>query len=428
LDAALDREAPRAFEPRPDRWKGLPADGTRAGGAPALPQTKVEVLPTRTSYLFQSAEVSVSLTFLTPALPDDLDLLSRPLTYLTWEARSLDGKPHAVSLYFEASSELAVNNSRQPVVASAEDAGDLAVLRAGTSDQPVLAKKGDDLRIDWGYLYAAAPRAETLQRAIVAGGAGREAFAAGRSLPEAAGPTEPRAADDDGPALAFVLDLGQVSAEPRSRYLMLAYDDLYSIRYMGRKLRPYWRRTGSEAKDLLRQAAAERAAIEARCRAFDEELLADLRKAGGENYARLASLAYRQCLAGNKLAADANGLPLFFPKENFSNGCIATVDVIYPMAPLFLLFGPAMAKATLVPVLDYGRSPRWKHPFAPHDLGTYPHAEGQVYGGGEATEVDQMPVEESANLLLLSPPSRAWRATPASPPRTGMRFPAGQST
>src|SRR6185503_2537689 len=154
--------------------------GREPAGAPALPQTKVEVLPPRTSYLFQSAEVSVSLTFLTPALPADLDLLSRPLTYLTWEARSLDGKPHAVSLYFEASSELAVNNSRQPVVASAEDAGDLAVLRAGTSDQPVLAKKGDDLRIDWGYLYAAAPRAETLQRAIVAGGAGREAFAAGR--------------------------------------------------------------------------------------------------------------------------------------------------------------------------------------------------------------------------------------------------------
>ena len=201
---------------------------------------------------------------------------------------------------------------------------------------------------------------------------------------------------------AFCFGPAKVGKVPYVCTLMLAYDDLYSIEYLGHKLRPYWRRNGADAAALLRTAAKDYQDLSRRCDAFDRRLTADLIKVGGPGYANLCALAYREAIGAHKLAAAPDGRPMLFPKENFSNGCIATVDVTYPAAPIFALFSNDLLKASVAPVLDYAASGRWKFDFAPHDLGTYPKADGQVYGGGERTERDQMPVEESGNLLLVA--------------------------
>jgi hypothetical protein len=373
--------------------------GSDPKDVPALPQISVQVLPTRTIYEFQNPAVHVTLTFLTPALPDDLDVLSRPLTYLTWDVRTVDGKEHAVSVYYSTSSQLAVNTPDEKVAGSRPQINGLVALAIGTVDQPVLQKKGDNMRIDWGYAYTAAPG--TPAAAIGADEACTTAFVRTGKLPVSDESGAPRAVSDDQPVEAMVLDFHNVGSRTKSGWLMVAYDDVYSINYFGRKLRGYWRRGGAQAADLLLKASRDYPQLVQKCAAFDDELMADLTKIGGEKYAQIGALAYRQCLAGNKLVADDNGQPLLFPKENTSNGCIATVDVIYPMDPQFLLFSPTLTKASLATDLNYAASPRWKFPFAPHDLGTYPRATGQVYGGGERTERNQMMVEESGNMIIL---------------------------
>jgi Domain of unknown function (DUF4965)/Domain of unknown function (DUF5127)/Domain of unknown function (DUF1793)/Domain of unknown function (DUF4964) len=367
-----------------------------------MKQVGFQLTPTRTIYSFEQGGVRLDFTFLTPALPQDLEVLSRPVTYLIWEARATDGREHKVKLYLDATSHLVVNRVEERAMWSRHRVGDLEVARLGSLSQNVLAKSGDDLRIDWGYLYLAAPPQKAKAATLGTTTHERGRYANNLSLPESQDLELPTHTSRLIPLIALTLDLDQVGATPVTANAMIAYDDQFSIEYFHRKLRPYWRRNNrTGAADLLKTAARDFASLKERCEKFDAELTADLVKAGGEKYAALSIAAYRQTLAAHKLAADFDGTPLYFSKENFSNGCIATVDVTYPSAPFYLLLNPQLLKAMLRPILDYAQSPRWPWPYAPHDLGTYPLANGQVYGGGEETEERQMPVEESGNMLIL---------------------------
>jgi hypothetical protein len=373
--------------------------GCAPQGEPAE-QTSLQVLPTRTLYRFICGDVDVQLTFTTPALCDDLDLLSRPVTYVTLSAQSRSKSKHAVQLCIDAGGQLATDSEGEPVNAARLNGGSLAILQMGATDQRMLRKSGDNLRIEWGYLYLAADAKQSTQ-AITFAETVRNHFSKNGSVPAVDESIVHHPVNAAWPTLAVAFDLGHVGSKAESRTLLVGYDDVFSIEYLNQKLRPYWRRNGASILDMLRAAAADQKNIFYRCETFDAKLMTDLTRAGGENYAALCALGYRQAIAAHKLVASRAGKPLFFSKENFSNGCIATVDVTYPSAPLFLLLQPLLLEGMLAPMMEYASLDRWKFPFAPHDLGQYPLANGQVYGGGERTEQDQMPVEESGNMLIL---------------------------
>ena len=320
--------------------------GAKPKDVPALPQKSLAVRPTQTVYAFADGALNVTLTWSTAKLPENLDWFSRPVTYVT--ARVSGAKDWRIKV--EISPALATNDDRAQMVTNVTTVAGLPAVSIGRREQKPLSYSGDRIRCDWGYAWLV-------------------------------GPSAPK----DGEA-----------------HFMLAYDDVKSLQFFGDALDAWWRRGGMAFESMLERAEADRAAILARLDEFDGELERDLVRLGGEKYAKLAALAYRQSFAACKLVADRNGQPLYFSKENASNGCMGTVDAFYPQFPHLLLMSPTLVRATLAPTLIYASNPRWPWPFAPHDVGRYPLGVKQCYAGGETAkdETRLMPVEECGNMLI----------------------------
>lgn len=364
-------------------------------------QTDLTVEPVTTRYTFEGEGVELEVHFTTPLLLNDLDLLSRPVTYVTFHVRAIDGQSHQVKIYFDVTSEWCVNTPDQSIEWQRKSLeGNLTTMSMGTVEQPVLQRSGDDTRIDWGYMHLVVPQVNR-NKTIIHSAETRQQYMLSGLLPLADIPNQSiAAAVNDMPVMAVEMDLGWIQNEQTSDYLMLAYDDVHSIEYFNKPLDAYWKRQGMTFHEMLLTAAAEYEEILHRCDSFNQELMTESRLAGGQKYSDMLALTYRQAIAAHKLVINATGDVLFLSKENFSNGCIATVDVSYPSIPLFLRYNPELIKGMMRPIYKYAMSSEWKFDFAPHDVGTYPRANGQVYGENKLEY--QMPIEECGNMLLMA--------------------------
>ncbi|TDO25301.1 glutaminase family protein [Sediminibacterium goheungense] len=335
-------------------------------------QTSVNISATQTTYRFSCGGINLTVKFMSPLLANNLDVYARPISYISFTPQATDGKQHDVKIYFHNSADIARNKVNQQVSSHTDTYGSLLMQKTGTTTQPVLKRKGDDVRIDWGYSYLAVRNEKGTQLSA------------------------PTAEDKPSPTAANLsMDYGKITAAPVTKTILLAYDDLYSIQYFNENLQAWWKKIFSSTEEMLKKSMDEFTKIEAACKRFDQQLYTDAVKAGGENYARLCVLAYRESLAAHKLVRGKNNEILFPQKENFSNGSIWTVDVTYPSAPLTLIYNPALLKGMVEPIMAYSESGRWTKPFPAHDLGTYPLANGQTYG-------EDMPVEESGNMIILT--------------------------
>ena len=376
------------------------------GKAPAFVKAanymNTKLSATQTTFYFEQEGVAIEMNFLSPLLVDDLDLVSRPVSYVSWNLKSLDGKKHNVEIYFDISGYACINQKGQKVTWEHKVENKLELLKMGTQDQPILQQSGDDVRIDWGYLYLAAESDKLNQTFIGRSEAAVEAFANAEKFPDENKEDQELRFINYNPVLAATFQIDVAEESIAERKVMLAYDDIYSVEYFGKQLEGYWKLKFKGMNELLKVANNEYSSIKKRCNEFDTALNQKATKLGGKEYATICKLAHRQCMAAHKIVKDENNQALCFSKENFSNGSMGTVDVFYPASPFFLYLNAELMKAQTTPIFEYAESGRWPWPYAPHDIGKYPLGNGQKYGGGEESEDRQMPVEECGNMLILT--------------------------
>ena len=346
-------------------------------------QLSLDVSALTTDAVFECPEITLKAALTTPLLPDDYSVLSRPVSYMEISYSSNDGKEHDVSFYVSADERLCLNEAGESHIDVKEIVipGGISGIRIGNSVQKPLNASGDDIRINWGYFYLAAK------------GDGIKVGTA--TVSEA------------GKPINQIFISGKMCAG-KSALVTFAYDDIESIEYFGDRLKSYWNKDGKTVEEAISEATEQYDSLICRCREFSSKLYADAERAGGEGYAELLSLAYRQVIAAHKLAVTKEGEILFISKECFSNGCAATVDVSYPSIPMFLIYSPELVKGMMRPIYRYAASDIWakkhKYDFAPHDVGQYPLLNGQKYGyrEGDVLLYDfQMPVEECGNMLVM---------------------------
>ncbi|MBQ9976588.1 MAG: DUF4965 domain-containing protein [Clostridia bacterium] len=336
-------------------------------GTQSLKACGKEIDALSTTLCYANDEVKLTVRFTSPMLIDDLYLVSRPVTYCKVEWEALDNKAHEVSVKFYCSEELVLNRAGEGRAWSEEAIVENATaVKMGNGKQNVLWRSGDDVRIDWGYLYLGVEGEGKVGNAVV-----RDAL----------------------------YSVWVEKKVEKSALFFFAYDDIKSMVYFGEQLEAYWKKAGKSIETVISEALSEYDSIIARCDGFSKKLREDAERVGGEEYADLLTLAYRQVMAAHKLVVDNEGNNLYISKECFSNGCAATVDVTYPSSPLFLIYNTELLKGMLRPIMKYASSDAWKWDFAPHDVGQYPLVNGQVYNTNSLN--GQMPVEECGNMIIL---------------------------
>lgn len=329
-----------------------------------LKQTNVELNAFSTDYEFECDKFKLIVSFVSPLLPTDLELLSRPVCYMTYKLTPKELLKD-VKVCLALHEEHCYNKCDDTVIGGVFDMPYYELAYFGRNRQLPMSNSFDSTAADWGYTYIAAEESFFTNESTL------------HSLALTGIPTYAYT-DADKKALLGVNKYENADSSCEGKFLV-AFDEPISIFYYGDWHRGYYFRNGKTIFDAVEEAYLDFDETMAKIKAFSSDLDKRLEKYD-YNYSVLCKAALRQTMAGHKLIEDRHGNLLYLSKECHSNGCIATVDITYPAMPLYLIYNPELVNAMIRPVFEFAKMPVWKYDFAPHDCGTYPYVLGQMYG------------------------------------------------
>jgi hypothetical protein len=376
---------------------GLP----NANPFPTMRQISVTTTATKSEFVLQRAGIELTVTFLSPVSPGDLQRQSQPLSYIAMTARSIDSKSHKVAVYFDISGEWASADSGRLITWDEQSyvagGANVVSLTYTQNDPQVLTENGDTA--EWGAIVVSSQNRSGLTWQIGADVDVRAQVAGHGVLLNTVDQDKPRAINNRYPVFAFNLDMGTVGRGSSAPFVLsIGHVREPAVSYLTEQLPPLWKSYWSTWQAMVGAFHIEFGGSVARSAQLDAKIERDATGAAGADYAALCALALRQAYAGTELVS-RNGQPWVFLKEISSDGNVSTIDVTYPCMPVFLYTDAAYLGLILAPILDYVENHGYPKVFAPHDLGShYPNAAGHLDGTGE----EDMPVEESANMLIMT--------------------------
>ncbi|KAF2087364.1 glutaminase [Saccharata proteae CBS 121410] len=373
-----------------------------------------EYTSTRTTFVLAAGNAKITLDFLSPVWPgaddDSLVKQSFPFSYLTVSAEGFNSKKPTVHIYSDIDSTWLGHSAPSFELSRLNSGGHWAWEWNSTHDATFTEANN---MAQWGQVLYTTIAEDNIDMTTTFGHRDvvRSAFFKNKKL-DATSETFTGFSTDQVitsyiPVTAFAHSVGKVSKKT-SVVFGIGNTRQEGVNFVGDAQTYYYHTKYTNTMDAVDAAFNDLDSTRSHCADLDTKIHSKSMDIGGQNYTDITTLSVRQIYGAIDVTVPLSTMnkddTIAWVKEISSNGDIQTMDIIYPMAPIFYWLEPEYIRLMLRPVVKYLNSGKWPKKFTIHDLGAhgyqnggYPNAVGHNNG-----EDEQMPLESTGNLLILA--------------------------
>ncbi|TFK80596.1 hypothetical protein K466DRAFT_636552 [Polyporus arcularius HHB13444] len=361
----------------------------------------IQITPTRTIFFMQAGPMNVTVTYLSPIEPSDWVNQSTPFSYVSVEARSLDGAAHAIQMYSDITSELV--SGYRPTNGQAGNpvswSNTLTAQSLYHETQPELIQRyteSTQQAQDGRAYYAMALRPGLTWEIDTDVNCRLQFMNSGNLTNMQQGTSGPMG--QPWYVFAIAVDLGSIQSTSSPVTWAIGYVRDPVVQHktssgVTEDRRPYWTIRYPDISALIDAFVNDYSTAYARAVELDERVMGDAAKISSQ-YIDLVSLVARQVMGApdiTVLGGSGNGLEAMdvkaFSKDLAYTQQINTVQRMFTAFPAYLYFNASLGGALLAPLLE-SQDNLSGQAYAPQNLG--------VPSGDH-----QQGIEQSGNMLIM---------------------------